>query len=182
MSTPIGADRDAELVQRVAGGDENAFRELVEKYQRTVLNTANRFAGDYDAADDIAQEVFLKLWTKAGTFKGSSKFSTWLYRVAVNECLQYRRRRKQVVVSLDSLDADQPPESLQVQADPERTARIERVKKAIAGLPDRQRMALVLALYEGRSYQEIGEIMSVSVASVESLIFRAKENLKSKLT
>jgi RNA polymerase sigma-70 factor, ECF subfamily len=173
---------DGELARRVANGDEGAFRELVEKHQRTILNVANRYLGNYDAADDIAQEVFLKLWTKAGTFKGNSKFSTWLYRVAVNECLQYRRRRKQVVVSLDSLDADQPPESLQVAADHERTARIERVKKAIAALPDRQRIALVLAHYEGRSYQEIGEIMNVSVASVESLILRAKENLKSKLT
>jgi RNA polymerase sigma-70 factor, ECF subfamily len=174
-------DRDAELARLTAAGDEAAFEELVEKYRHSILNTANRYLGDFDAADDIAQEVFLILWNKAATFKGNAKFSTWLYRVAVNQCLQFRRKQKQVVVSLDSMHPEQPPESLQVAPDREREARIERVRRAVAELPDRQRIALVLSQYEGRSYQEIAEIMSTSVSSVESLIFRAKSLLKTKL-
>jgi RNA polymerase sigma-70 factor, ECF subfamily len=175
------AGRDLELVARVARGDEAAFEELVGRHQHSVLNTIHRYVGDRSAADDIAQEVFVIVWNKSGTFKGKSQFATWLYRIVVNQCLQFRRKKKQVLVSLDGLDPDRPPEALQTDTDHERTARAAAVKQAVADLPDRQRIALVLSHYEGHSYKEIAEMMDTSVPSVESLIFRAKDELRRTL-
>jgi len=182
--TDAGApDRDYELVARTATGDQVAFEELVSRHERAVLNTIHRYVGEYDAADDIAQEVFVILWRKAGSFKGNARFSTWLYRVVVNQCLQFRRKRRARpgTVSLDSMDGDNPPESLQVAEDHEKRRRAEAVRSALAQLPDRQRIALVLAHYEGHTYQEVAEMMQTSVSSVESLIFRAKCSLREKL-
>jgi RNA polymerase sigma-70 factor, ECF subfamily len=173
-------DREAELAARIAAGDEAAFEELLVKYQHSVLNTIHRYVGDFDAADDIAQEVFVILWNKAVTFRAESRFSTWLHRIVVTQCLQFRRKRRPAD-SLDELDADRPPEPLQVGDGREQRARTAAVKAAIAGLPERQRMALVLAHYEGLSYQEIAEAMDASVSTVESLIFRARESLKQVL-
>jgi RNA polymerase sigma-70 factor (ECF subfamily) len=175
-------ERDLELVARVARGDEAAFTEMVEQYQRSVINTVHRYVGEYDAADDIAQEVFVIVWNKAATFKGKSSFSTWLYRIVVNQCLQFRRKRqRRPAVSLETFDPDHPPEPLQVAADHEQAARVAAVKEALAELPDRQRMALILCHYDGLTYREIAELMDTTKGSVESLIFRAKEGLRTKL-
>jgi RNA polymerase sigma-70 factor, ECF subfamily len=176
-------ERDLDLIVRVASGDEAAFDELVHKYQRSVINTIHRYVGEYDAADDIAQEVFVIVWNKAGTFKGRSSFSTWLYRIVVNQCLQFRRRRQRrpSAVSIDAIDADNPPEALQVAEDREQAERTAAVRQALAELPDRQRIALVLSHYEGHTYSKIAEMMGTSVPSVESLIFRAKDELRRKL-
>jgi RNA polymerase sigma-70 factor (ECF subfamily) len=174
-------ERDLELVARVARGDEAAFEELVGRHQHSILNTIHRYVGDRSAADDIAQEVFVIVWNKSGTFKGKSQFATWLYRIVVNQCLQFRRKKKQALVSLDGLDPDRPPETLQTDADNERAARAAAVKQAVADLPERQRMALVLSHYQGHSYREIAEMMDTSVPSVESLIFRARDELRRTL-
>jgi RNA polymerase sigma-70 factor, ECF subfamily len=181
---PEAAERDLELVRLVTAGDEQAFEELVTRHQHAVFNTIHRYVGDRAAADDIAQEVFVLVWHKAGSFKGRSTFSTWLYRVVVNQCLQYRRRRRSrpVTISLDSIDGDRPPESLHVEIDHVQAERVAAVRHALAELPDRQRIALILEHFEGRTYREIAEMMEISVSSVESLIFRAKESLRNKLT
>lgn len=177
------AERDVELIRLAARGDEPAFEELVNRHLRSVLNTIYRYVGERDAADDIAQEVFAIVWAKADTFKGHARFSTWLYRIVVNECLQFRRkrRRRPATLSLDALDPDNPPVELQTPPDHERAERTAAVRRAVAELPDRQRIALVLSHFEGRSYQEIAEAMGTSVGSVESLIFRAKESLRARL-
>ena len=177
-------ERDLDLIVRVAQGDEAAFDELVHKYQRSVINTVHRYVGEYDAADDIAQEVFVIVWNKAGTFKGRSSFSTWLYRIVVNQCLQFRRRRQRrpAAVSIDGFDPDSPPEALQIAEDLEQAERTAVARRALSELPDRQRIALILSHYEERTYREIADIMQTSVGSVESLIFRAKEGLRSMLS
>jgi len=176
------ADRDAELVRRTAAGDERAFEELVGKHQHLVLNIVYRYLGDRSVADDVAQEVFCIVWCKAGSFKGGSKFTTWLYRVVANRCLQFRRKKKPEMVSLDEISAgEQLPEVLQVSDDPARAARIALVKRAVAELPERQRLALVLSHVEGMTYREIADIMGGTTSSVDSLIVRAKENLRVKL-
>jgi RNA polymerase sigma-70 factor, ECF subfamily len=182
-NTEASPERDLDLAVRVARGDEAAFDELVRKYQHSVFNTIHRYVGDRSAADDIAQEVFVIVWNKAGTFKGKSSFSTWLYRIVVNQCLQFRRRRQRrpAAVSIDAIDADNPPEALQVAEDREQAERTAAVRQALAELPDRQRIALVLSHYEGHTYSEIAEMMGTSVPSVESLIFRAKDELRRKL-
>jgi len=177
------AGRDVELVRAVARGDESAFEELVEKHRHSVLNIIHRYVWERDVADDIAQDVFVIVWTKAGTFKEKSSFSTWLYRIVVNQCLNFRRtrKRKPPPVSLDGMDADSPPESLQTGDGHEQSARTAAVQRAIAELPDRQRIALILSHYEGRTYAEVAAVMETSVPAVESLLIRAKSALRSRL-
>jgi RNA polymerase sigma factor (sigma-70 family) len=175
-------DSDAELIQHVAESDENAFEQLVKKYQHAVFNTIYRYLGNYEDVEDIAQEVFIKVWHKAKSFKGKSKFSTWLYRITVNHCLNYRSMHKQKLVSLDEMtEKEQVPESLIVEVDHEKRQKAEIVRKAVNTLPERQRIALILSQFEEKSYKEIAEIMGVSLSAVESLIFRAKQGLKKKL-
>jgi RNA polymerase sigma-70 factor (ECF subfamily) len=175
-------DADVDVIKLVAKGDEKAFEQLVLKYQQAVFNTIYRYTGNRDDVQDLAQEIFIKVWRNAEKFKGKSKFSTWLYRIVVNHCINYQRKHKHKHASLDELtEKGITPESLKVRPDWEQKRRVELVRKAVNELPDRQRMALVLSQYEGRSYKEIAEIMKVSVSSVESLLFRARSALRVKL-
>ncbi len=174
-----GFDPDAELAAAVAAGDADAFEKLVEKYERPVLSTIYRYVGDRVAAQDVAQEVFLKVWRRARSFKGRSSFSTWLYRVVVNQCLNFRQKRaRSKSVPLDeSLVRGGPGPDERLDA----ARKAATVRAAVDELPARQRMALILSKFEGRSYREIAEIMRTSTPSVESLIFRARRALKKKL-
>ncbi|KPK62778.1 hypothetical protein AMJ83_09860 [candidate division WOR_3 bacterium SM23_42] len=175
-------DSDELLIKQVGQGDEHAFERLVHKYEQAVFNTIYRYIGNQDDVEDLAQEIFIKVWRNAKKFKGKSKFSTWLYRITANHCLNYRRKRKHGSISLDELtEHGKTPNALKVEPDWEQKRRVESVRKAVDELPERQRMALVLAQYEGRSYKEIAEIMKVSLSSVESLIFRARSHLREKL-
>jgi RNA polymerase sigma-70 factor (ECF subfamily) len=175
-------DPDLELIRRTARGDEEAFEELVEKHKRPLLNTVYRYIGDPEDAEDLAQEVFVKVWKNASGFKGRSKVSTWLYRIAVNACLNDRRKRKHRVESLDRMqESGRTPDALVAEEDRESAERNRIVREALSELPGRQRMALMLSRFEGRSYKEIAEIMDTSLSSVESLIFRAKEGLARRL-
>lgn len=175
-------DNDELLIKQVGEGDEHAFERLVHKYEQAVFNTIYRYIGYRDDVEDLAQEIFIKVWRNASKFKGKSKFSTWLYRITANHCFNYRRKHKRGNVSLDELaERGKTPEALKVEPDWEQKRRVESVRKAVNALPERQRMALVLAQYEGRSYKEIADIMKVSVSSVESLIFRARSHLREKL-
>lgn len=172
-------DPDAELIEMVKAGDADAFEKLLKRYQQPVLSTVYRYTGDAAAAEDLAQEVFIKVWEKARSFKGRSKFSTWLYRITVNHCLNYQAKRKlRWTEQLDERMTD-PGKGAEERFEADRTAGI--VRQAVGELPDRQRIALILSRFEENSYAEIAEIMKVSLSSVESLIFRAKSNLKKKL-
>ncbi len=175
-------DPDTEIVKKVVEGDENAFEELVKKYEHSVFNTIYRYIGNSDESYDIAQEVFIKVWRHVKSFKGKSKFSTWLYRIVVNQCLNYRSKHKEKLISLEeTTERGKIPESLKVEINFEHRRKAEIVRKAIDDLPGRQRIALILSRFESKTYADIAQIMGVSLSSVESLIFRAKENLKRKL-
>jgi len=175
-------DVDAQIIKLVAEGDEGAFEQLVHKYQQAVFNTIYRYIGNQDDVQDLAQEIFIKVWRNAGKFKGKSKFSTWLYRIVVNHCINYRRKNKRRHVSLDELtEKGRTPEAFKVEPDWEQRRTVQLVRKAVDELPDRQRMALVLAQFEEKSYKEIAEIMKISLSSVESLVFRARAALRHKL-
>jgi RNA polymerase sigma-70 factor (ECF subfamily) len=178
----MAQDQDFALIQRIAQGDEDAFERLAERYHRSILNTIYRYINDPQDAEDLAQEVFVKIWRGARGFRGKSKVSTWIYRIAVNHCLNFRSRRKVRAQSLEEIEERGGlPAALKVEEDGERARRAEIVQDAVRELPDRQRMALILSKFEGRSYREISEIMGVSLSSVESLIFRAKDSLGKRL-
>ncbi len=167
------------MVAGVAAGDEDAFEELVKRYERPVLNTIYRYVGRTAAAEDVAQDVFFKVWARIHTFKRRSTFSTWLYRIVANQCLNFRekRARRRAEPLNDSVPDDRA--DLEERYEREKTSRV--VREAVDDLPAKQRLALVLSTFERRTYGEIAGIMRVSLPSVESLIFRARKNLKKKL-
>jgi len=172
-------DLDPGLIARVAEGDESAFEQLVNHCERAVLSTIYRYIGDFTAAQDVAQEVFIKVWRHAGELRHKSAFLTWLYRIVVNQCLDYKdKRKRRKTVPLDESIPQQGP-GLDEKHEEKRRTQI--VRQAVNDLPGTQRMALVLSKFQERSYKEVAEIMEVSLSSVESLVFRAKENLKKKL-
>lgn len=177
-------DFDLNLIAGIAKGDESAFEQLVKKYQHSVLNTIHRYVGNYSEADDIAQDVFVKVWQKIKSFKGKAKFSTWLYRVVVNQCLDYRRKSKKKIVEVsfdNKIEEKKIPESLTTGIDFEQKKKETIIRQAINELPDKQRIAMILAEYEAQTYQEIAEIMGIPLSNVASIIYRAKQNLKVKL-
>ncbi len=171
---------DSELLTLVAAGDQYAFAQLVLRHQSRVLNLAYRFSRDRQDAEELAQEIFFKVWRHARTFKGQSAFSTWLYRLAVNTCLNHRQGKKSRPEPVQ-LSGDLEAGTVQAADELEAAERQSLLENALAMLPPRQKMALVLASYEGKSYEEIAAAMEVSVAAVESLLFRARQRLAAVL-
>jgi RNA polymerase sigma-70 factor (ECF subfamily) len=167
---------DSDLLTLVAAGDQPAFEQLVLRHQGRVFNLAYRFSRDRRDAEELAQEVFFKVWKYARTFKRRSAFSTWLYRLAVNTCLNYRQKKK--------IDPEPMPllGDFAAAADAAGAEIITREREnlldqALNALPVRQKMALILANFEEKSYEEIAAIMEVSLSAVETLLFRARRNL-----
>jgi RNA polymerase sigma-70 factor (ECF subfamily) len=171
-----GERDDRRLISLAAANDQQAFAELVQRHQGRILNLAFRFSRDRQDAEELAQEIFFKVWRHARTFKGESAFGTWLYRLAVNTCLNHRQRKKTLP---DPLSLTGDIESGTETAAEGFAARQREVllDQAMAALPARQKMALILASFEGKSYEEIAVVMEISVPAVESLLFRARQNL-----
>jgi RNA polymerase sigma-70 factor (ECF subfamily) len=176
---------DIKITDRLLQGDENAFKELVEEYRQMVFRTCMGVLHDPEDADDVTQEVFIEVFRSVGKFRADARISTWLYRIALNKSLNFiRDNRKHRALSLsgapqsDALTGqgtDGPEEILQNK---EKKMILER---AIDSLPTKQKKAFVLNKYDDLSYKEISEVMKLSVSSVESLLFRAKQNLQKKL-
>lgn len=172
-------DPDIDTMLRVKAGDIAAFESLVHKHQKNVLNLVYRYLGDATYAEDVAQEVFLKVYRARAGYEPKAKFSTWLYRVTVNHCLNEIRSRRSQPPRMEIVDDLAPGET-----EEDRLTRQEiqhAVKAAIDALPENQRMAVILARYEDLSYEEIAETMQVSLEAVKSLLHRAKDALKEKL-
>jgi len=179
-----------ELMARIANGDEHAFQTLVERHQSSMLNLIYRFIGDREKSQDLAQEVFLRVWQTAKSYEPKAKFTTWLYRNATNLCLnelKASRRRKwlrffhvdtqgQYSGEEDFSDEAPSPEVLLLTRERDRE-----ITEAVQSLPENQRMALILKRYDDLSYEEISRILNCSVSAVESLMIRAKRNLQEKL-
>ena len=182
-------DPDNELMKRVAKGDDEAFKLLFERHNRLAWSVIYRQLGNVAASEDLVQEAFLRVYRAAPKYEHSAKFSTWLYTVVTNLCLNYKRDRARDRLrlvgseedeqgnALDQLAAVEPDEHEQ----DDRQKRTQAVKDAIAGLPENQRMALILSRYEEKSYEEVAEILGVTVAAVKSLTSRARTTLKEKL-
>jgi RNA polymerase sigma-70 factor, ECF subfamily len=182
---------EAEIIQNLKKGDEKAFREVVDKYRQLVINTCFGLVHNTEDAEDIAQDVFIEVFRSAADFRGKSKISTWLYRIAVNRSLNFIRdnKRRKWFSSFDDSHGSKkaiPHEvtdeyNYDAGRDIETEQRAQILHKAIDGLPKNQRIAFTLNKYEDLSYKEIAEIMRLSLSSVESLIHRAKKNLQKKL-
>lgn len=177
------------LVEQLKKGDESAFRTIVENWQGMVYNTAMGIVQNAEDAEDIAQEVFVQVYQSINSFKGDSKFSTWLYRITVTKSLDHERRkkRKKRFAFVKSIFGEEnevvvnPPDFHHpgVALDNKENAAV--LFKAISELAENQRIAFTLNKVEGLSYQEVADVMETTVSSVESLMHRAKNNLRKKL-
>lgn len=167
---------DYELIQKVAQKDLEAFQKLVHRYKRMVINVCFRLTGDRENAEDVAQEVFFRVYQKAKTFRGRSRLSTWIYRIAVNLSLNYNRRQNNFLQEkYPSAHFNSPDTILENKEDR------QLIKKALDSLPEKQRTAFILHHWEGLSYQEIAGILKSSLSAIESRIHRAKRSLKDAL-
>lgn len=171
---------DDELVARVAQGDETACRRLIERHLARMVFLARRMLGNQADAEEVAQEVFLRVWTHASRWEpGRARFGTWLHRVATNLCLDRLRRRH------GTEDLDAIPEPRSDEPDPEeqvaRNDLARRVETALQALPARQRAAVTLTHYQGLSNIEVADILEISVEAVESLLSRARRQLRAAL-
>jgi RNA polymerase sigma-70 factor (ECF subfamily) len=188
---PVNPDPDAALMLRVKQGDTAAFAELVEKYKQPVMNLACRTVRDATEAEDLAQNVFVQVYKSAHRYKSSAKFSTWLFTIARNLCLnEIRRRSRHPADSIDASRSEHSDEGPQQFPDkgaiaaPERLLQDEleeKIEEALAELPENQRTAILLCRQEELSYEEIAEVLGCSLSATKSLIHRGRETLKIKL-
>jgi len=188
---PPNLDPDAALMLRVKRGDTAAFTELVEKYKQPVMNLAYRTLRDATEAEDLAQNVFVQVFKSAGRYQSTAKFSTWLFTIARNLCLnEIRRRSRHPAESLDAPHPEQEDQPLQQFEDkktfspPETLLQGElaqNIDLALADLPENQRSAILLCRQDELSYEEIAEVLGCSVSATKSLIHRGRETLKGRL-
>ncbi len=182
---------EAEIIKKLKEGSEKAFRDLVSTYQKMVVNICYGIVHNIEDAEDVAQDVFIEVFRSVSGFRGDSKLSTWIYRIAVNRSINYLRdhKRRSNLKSLDeTVDSSKSAISelfYESASDPQKEMEnIQRSKilyAAIDTLSKNQRIAFTLNKYEGLSYKEISEIMELSISSVESLMHRAKKNLQKRL-
>lgn len=180
---------ETEIIQKLQQGNEKAFRQLVENYQKLVVNTCYGLLQNTEDAEDIAQDVFVEVFGSVGNFRADSKISTWLYRIAVNRSLNHIRdnKKRKWFQSFDDIVKEKNAQFHRQHSSENPGIELENLQRAnilheaIGSLPENQKTAFTLNKYEDLSYKEIAEIMDISVASVESLIHRAKLNLQKKL-
>jgi RNA polymerase sigma-70 factor (ECF subfamily) len=177
------------LIEQLKKGDETAFKTIVDTWKDMVYNTAIGIVQNAEDAEDITQEVFVQVYQSINSFKGDSKFSTWLYRITITKSLDHERRkkRKKRFAFVRSLFGDEsqvvihPPDFHHPGVALDKKEDATRLFHAINQLPENQRVAFTLHKLEGLSYQEVSEVMKTTVSSVESLMHRAKTNLKKNL-
>jgi RNA polymerase sigma-70 factor, ECF subfamily len=169
---------DAELMRRLAGGDMQALASLVHRHQDRVRALAFRMTGRWDVADDLTQEAFLRVYRSAARYVPAAAFSTWLYRIVVNLCLD-RSKRLRPAATPDDWEPGQTAPSAEESL--VRQEKIDAVRREVADLPERQRAALILHRFELLSHAQIAEITGWSESSVESLLVRAYVRLRERL-
>jgi RNA polymerase sigma-70 factor (ECF subfamily) len=183
---PKESDCGTDLMLEFQKGDESSFEKLVEKYQQSVFNFVYRFMGGREDAEDITQEIFIRVYSARESYKPKAKFTTWLYTICRNTCIKALNKKKiETLPILHENALSEEQAGISGMSSPEKAAlqneRAQIVKKAIDALPGTQRMALILRTYEDLSYEEISQVMKCSEKAVKSLLYRAKDNLKEKL-
>ena len=178
---------DVRLMRLVAGGDTSAFEKVIERHQALVAGTAARMLGSNSDVEDIAQQVFIRVWKSARRYVPRAKFTTWLLKITRNLVFnELRRAKRRAHVPLQSEPgAEEIPLKDETNPAPDASlleAELQRaIEEAIMQLPESQRMALVLRRYEQLSYEEIAEVLDLSVPAVKSVLFRARTELRSRL-
>jgi RNA polymerase sigma-70 factor (ECF subfamily) len=169
---------DERLVLACQRGEGEAFSGLVERYQRDVYRLCYRYVNNHHDASDMAQEAFLKAYRALPSFRGDSSFSTWLYRIAVNTCLNFRQARR---ASHEPLSDALPDLATPVGERMEEGERAAEVRAAVARLPEKQRATLILKLYHELTHEEVARILGSSVGTVKANLFHALNNLRKAL-
>lgn len=182
---------NAQLVDKSKRGDMEAFGMLIRRHEKGVYNLAYRMLKNVEDARDAAQEIFLKVFASLNSFRGESRFTTWLYRIATNECINRLKRPR--FLSLEELKREyenerkpiEPPQFIDTSPLPEELAERHEIQKlvhkAIDELPDHYRLVITLRHFQGFSYDEISEALDLPVGTVKTYLFRAKKTLKTKL-
>jgi RNA polymerase sigma-70 factor (ECF subfamily) len=171
---------DAGAVAACLAGDRDAFDQIVERHRRSIYQVCYRFTGNHEDASDLSQETFVRAWKGLGSFKGHAAFSTWLYRIAVNVCLNRAGNKRLATEALES-DRFVDPHAEEPGTGLLREERAVAVRRAIASLPEKQRATLILRTYHELSHQEIADILGSSVGAVKANFFHALGNLKKRL-
>ncbi|MFP5249926.1 MAG: RNA polymerase sigma factor [Acidobacteriota bacterium] len=182
---------DAEIMLRVSAGDDSGFSYLIEKYRRPIVSFMFRMVHNQAVAEELAQEVFLRVYRSRQTYRAEARFSTWLYRIATNLGVNYARdtktERSAPTVYLDQPDpetgtlpdvADSRPGA---EADMVRDERMRAIREHVMALPERQRTAVLMHKYQGLDYKEIGSVLRLSESATKSLLFRAYQTLRERL-
>lgn len=175
---------DQDIIANIRRGDKQAYRLLVERYQQKVFQTCMGFVHHEEDAADLTQEVFIKVYEKLDAFRGKAAFSTWLYRMAVNHSLNAVRKNKLKAYFRGNDGSDVPD---RVDEDQEADGQLRQkedralLRKALGTLPASQRKAFVLSYYQDLSNQEVAEVLQLKLKAVESLLYRARQNMKSAL-
>ena len=191
LSAAAGETSDAEVMLRVKAGDQSAFDYLVQKYRRPMVSFMYRMARNAAAAEDLAQEVFLRVYRSRSSYEASAKFTTWLYRIATNLAVNHardtRHERPEVQVSLDEPDEESgttlelPDSSLTAEQVMVRRERMLAIRSKVEALPEQQRMAVIMHKYQQMDYKQIAEVLKKSESATKSLLFRAYETLRDQL-
>ena len=180
---------ERELIDLLKQKDQQAFKLIVEKWQDMVFNTSLGIVQNFEDAEDLSQEVFIRVFESINSFKEDAKFSTWLYRITVSKCLDHLRSKKSKkrFAFLKSLYGDnnkmivEPPDFYHPGIKMENKENAARLFKALARLQDTQKVAFVLNKIEGLRYDEVGEVLGLSSSAVDGLLQRAKKNLQNQL-
>jgi RNA polymerase sigma-70 factor, ECF subfamily len=182
---------DAEIMLRVREGDDAGFNFLIEKYRKPIVNFMYRMVHNQAVAEELAQDVFLRVYRSRETYRAEAKFTTWLYRIATNLGVNYARDTKHER-SAQTIYLDQPdqetgttPDVADMHAGAEeemvRDERMRAIRKHVMALPERQRMAVLMHKYQGLDYKEIGAVLHLSESATKSLLFRAYQTLRERL-
>jgi RNA polymerase sigma-70 factor (ECF subfamily) len=191
-SESVDHDDDMILVERALEGDLAAFEQLVTRYQNKLVGYAARMLGDHDEAEDVAQEAFVKAYRALDSFRGQAQFSTWLYRIATNLCIdraRAKKRRPQQAYSLDEpLDKDDdkggrelPDSTFEPSQSVEREELRQTVRATMAEMPEKMRQVLVMCDMQGMPYEQIAQILNCPIGTVKSRLFHARADLARRL-
>ena len=188
IGTSAAPDPDADLMLRVRDGDEDSFRVLLDKHRNSLVHYLYRMVQEQPVSEELAQEVFLRIYRSRASYEPTARFTTWMFRIATHLALNWLRDAKHERAQ-ERLDEDRsgmparevPDRKLSVEQRMVHQARLQEVRDAIATLPEKQRAAVLMHKYEEMEYSQIAGVLEISESAVKSLLFRAYESLRAKL-